>query len=349
MRAMVWQEDRVAIEEIATPVPGPGEVLARVRAGGICATDVHVFRHRRRPPGERAVMGHEFVAEVVKAGPGAEGWPPGTRVASMPLLLREGAPNGALMIGGTPAAPGGYGEYVLLSNELLLPVPEGLSDEVAALTEPCAVALHAVRAAALAEGEGVLVMGAGPIGLMVLLWLKKLHRGPVIVTNRSRARAGLAGELGADAVFDPGQPDLREEMARVIGPVAPGPQPGGRAITLPMAIPMPGVVFECAGAPGAIQEAMRLVRPLGQVIALGVLDEEDRILPGMGIRKEVTVRFVNGYDEAEYAEALTALGDGTIAPGKLVTRRVALEDVPGIFRGERDAADCKVVWMPGAG
>jgi len=203
MRAMILRRGGdLAIGEVERPRPGPMQVLARVRACGICGSDLHFAKYadelaggeNKLPIGaaidldKGVVMGHEFVAEVVEAGAGGEAFAPGTRVTSVPVLPDPSAASGVQPIGYSTAIPGAYGEYILMSVPLLLRVPDSVSDTIAATTEPCAVGLHAVRAAKLQGGERALVMGAGPIGLMTLLWLKREGVAHVTVSDFAAPR-----------------------------------------------------------------------------------------------------------------------------------------------------------------
>jgi threonine dehydrogenase-like Zn-dependent dehydrogenase len=345
MRAMVLRGKSLAIESLEVPEPGPGQVLARVLACGICGSDLHAAKYlddmiaaARRSGSTQwdasvetagIVMGHEFVAEVVRPGPGAEAWQPGTRVTSIPVIVDPTAPNGIAAIGYSAKYPGAYGEYVLMSAPLLLPVPPGLPDEVAATTEPCAVGLHAVREARMQPGEPALVMGAGPIGLMTLLWLKHEGVARVAVSELSPERRELARRLGADLVIDPRTTPVLDAWQQAVG------------------TPAPPVVFECIGVEGTLQQAMDLVDRMGRVIVVGVCMQEDRILPLVGINKQLTLKFVLGYTPEEYAEALATLGKGAIDTSPMVTRVIGLDDLPAAFTALADPKDCKVVVVPG--
>lgn len=343
MKAMVLRGKQLAIEEIARPVPGPGQVLAKVLACGICGSDLHAAKYMddmiaaSKMSGRTAwdtldqskgmVMGHEFVAEVVEAGEGAEQWPVGTRVTSVPVLVAPESPNGMLSIGYSPEIPGAYSEYVLMSAPLLLKVPDGLPDKVAATTEPCAVGLHAVRQAKLPPNEHVLVMGAGPIGLMTLLWLKKEGVRHVTVSDYAPARRALAKQLGADLVVNPSETEVSDAVLAAEGSAPP-------------------VVFECVGVEGTLRQAMELVGRMGRVIVVGVCMKEDRLFPMVGINKQLTLQFVLGYTGPEYAEALAALGDRTIQTEPMVTRTVTLDELPAAFEALAEPNDCKIVLVP---
>lgn len=354
MRALVLRGTKLAVEDVDVPEPGPGQVLARVRACGICGSDLHAAQYMSdmmgggrgtwydENPEAPVIMGHEFVAEIAKAGPGAERWAPGTRVTSVPVLVQ---PDGRVeSIGYTPGTPGAYGEYVLMSAPLLLPVPDHVPDLVAATTEPCAVGLHAVREAGLQQGESAFVMGAGPIGLMTLLWLKHEAAAFVAVSDFSPERRALAQKLGADLVIDPSATNVNEalgEALQAVGKTAATPYLSGRAL------PAPDVVFECVGVEGTLQQAMETVRTHGRVVVAGVCMREDRIRPFTGISRQLTLKFVLGYTPDEYRETLQAFADGAIDTSPMVTRTVTVEQLPQAFVALSNPRDCKVVLVPG--
>jgi threonine dehydrogenase-like Zn-dependent dehydrogenase len=340
MRAMVLRGTDLVVEQVERPKPGAGQVLAKVRACGICGSDLHFARYAAEliaaaRAGDFAigasvdldkgvVMGHEFVLEVAEAGPGAEAWTPGTRVTSMPVVVDHGATTGHHAIGYSTPYPGAYGEYVVASAPLLLRVPDHVPDRVAATTEPCAVGLHAVRAAAMQPGERALVLGAGPIGLMTLLWLKKEGVEHVTVSEYAAPRRALAARLGADLVLDPAVESVPERLQRELG----GP---------------PQVVFDCVGVEGTLQLGLDLVARNGRLIVVGVCMLEDRIRPRVGINKQATIRFVLGYTAEEFAETLQAIADGSVDPAPLVTREVSLDELPAAFQALSDPKDCKIV------
>src|SRR5262249_46172548 len=162
MRAVVMRDRKLVLAEVSVPRLGPGEVLVRTLACGICGSDLHALKHAEKfvATARRAgntfvmdiardvVMGHEFCAEIVEHGPETAKAPPaGPRVRSRPTLARATGPQS---IGYSNANPGGYGEYMRLSEALLLTVPNGLATDHAALPEPMAVGVHAVAKARLA-------------------------------------------------------------------------------------------------------------------------------------------------------------------------------------------------------
>jgi 2-desacetyl-2-hydroxyethyl bacteriochlorophyllide A dehydrogenase len=335
MRVMALRGTDLVLEEMDRPVPAAGEVLARVRACGICGSDLHFARFRAlnearlRGPGyvpgssRPIVMGHEFVAEIVEAGEGCESWQPGTRVTGAPWMADPRSERGWQTIGLSTRYPGGYGEYVLMSGELLLRVPEHLPDAIVTTVEPCAVGLHAVREARVQPDERVLVMGAGPIGLMSLLWLKHDGVKHVAVTDLAEPRRELAARLGADQVLDPATDNVKARLGDFGG--------------------APNVVFDCVGVEGTLAQAMDLVARRGRVAVVGVCMTEDHLWPMTGINKHLTLQFMSAYTADEVAESLSAIGERRIDTSAMVTRTITLEELPAAFKALNDPQDCKVV------
>ncbi len=216
MRAVVCHESKLEVEDVPDPVPGRGQVLLEVVRGGICGSDLHALRHADQladlasgigyhhlmRPHESVVMGHEFSGRVLDYGPGTrKSWASGTPVVSLPMVQLGGKVQ---MTGLSAKAPGAYAERVLVQEPLTMDVPNGLSPETAALTEPMAVAWHAVRRSGVRKRETAVVIGCGPIGLAVILMLKARGVQHVIASDFSPGRRALAEVCGADVVFDPG-------------------------------------------------------------------------------------------------------------------------------------------------
>jgi 2-desacetyl-2-hydroxyethyl bacteriochlorophyllide A dehydrogenase len=339
MQAMLLRGTQLSIEDMDKPSPAPGEVLVRVRACGICGSDLHFARYREQnqaaersargqPPvapgaSRPIVMGHEFVAEVVEEGPGVDHWTPGTRVVGTPWILDPNADRGRHTIGYSARYPGGYAEYAVMTSELMLPVPDHVSDEVAATVEPCAVGLHATREAHVAPDERVLIMGAGPIGLSVLLWLKSTGVKHVTVTDLAAARRELAARIGADLVLDPVADNVGARLR-----AAPG---------------APQVIFECVGVEGTVQQAMDIAGMRSRIIIVGVCMTVDHFRPMVGINKHLTFQFVSAYTPEEVADTLDGISNGAIDPSPLITRTVTLNELPAAFQSLGDPKDCKVV------
>jgi threonine dehydrogenase-like Zn-dependent dehydrogenase len=342
MRAVVMRDQKLRVDDVADPTPGPGQVLARTVACGICGSDLHTLQHldlmiamqaRTRPGGpgiDRSrdlVMGHEFSVEVLDFGPGcSRGLPAGSLACSMPVVMSAA---GIGTVGYSHDYPGGYGELLVLSEALLLPVPNGLDADLAALTEPMAVGRHAVEKARLSAEDLPLVVGCGPVGLAVIAALKQQGRGPVLAADFSPARRALAARMGADEVIDPAAVSPYERWQDLAWP--PGVDRTNPMIQLTGPKPRPGVIFECVGVPGVINAIFEGAMRDTRVVVVGVCMEPDRSEPLLAIGKELNVQYVLGYSPEEFADTLRGIAEGDLDVAPLITGRVGLDGVPQAF------------------
>ena len=342
MRAAVMRNRTLVLADVPAPKPGAGEVLVRTLACGICGSDLHALKHadkfvetsrRAGNPfvmdlGRDVVMGHEFCAEIVDHGPETtRALKAGTRVCSRPTLLR---PTGPQSIGYSNDNPGGYGEYMRLSEALLLEVPNGLATEDAALTEPMAVGVHAVAKARLEPDDAPLVIGCGPVGLAVIAALRLRGVRPIVAADFSRRRRELAVVVGADVVVDPAETTAWKSWRE-----AAVYRDASRAPALPPWIPgpavRPAVVFECVGVPGVLDQLMAASPRGTRIVVVGVCMEADTIHPMLGISKELNLQFVLGYTPDEFAATLRHIAEGALPTAPLITGHVGLEGVAQAF------------------
>jgi threonine dehydrogenase-like Zn-dependent dehydrogenase len=342
MRAAVMRNKKLVVADVPVPQPGPGEVLVKTLACGICGSDLHALKFAeklvegaRRSGGafvmdlnRDIVMGHEFCAELVDFGPSTQKrLRAGQRVCAMPVLIR---PTGVETVGYSNENPGGYGEFMRLTEALLLEVPNGLSTERAALTEPMAVGYHAVQMAHLSADDAPLVIGCGPVGLSVIAALKMQGRHPIVAADFSPRRRELAQQMGADAVIDPKQKSPYtgwKEMAAYKDP--------SKAPQLPPWMPgpalRPAVIFECVGVPGVIDGIMMAAPSHARVVVVGVCMERDSFEPMFGINKELNLQFVLGYSAEEFASTLHNIAEGKVNADPLITGKVGVEGVAQAF------------------
>jgi threonine dehydrogenase-like Zn-dependent dehydrogenase len=342
MRAAVMRNKKLVVDDIATPAPGPGEALVKTLACGICGSDLHALKHAeklvegaRRSGGpfimdlaRDVVMGHEFCAEVVDYGPKTQRrFKPGARVCAMPVLIR---PTGAETVGYSNDHPGGYGEFMRLTEKLLLEAPNGLATERAALTEPLAVGYHAVARARMEKDDAPLVIGCGPVGLAVIAALKLKGVHPIVAADFSPRRRALAQEMGADVVVDPREKSPYESWRELAAY-----RDLARAPQLPPWMPgpalRPAVIFECVGVPGVIETIMAAAPAQARMVVVGVCMERDHIEPLFGINKELNLQFVLGYTGEEFADTLRNLAEGKVNGDPLVTGKVGVEGVAQAF------------------
>ena len=301
MKAAVYQgKQRFSIEDVPTPSPGPGQVLIKVKYCAICGTDVHAFLYDVAPPG--SVMGHEYCGTITQLGHGVSKWKEGDRVVGgggMPpagvVIDQKGDPRfNYRTMGFAHTRPRAYAEYVLNEEWEPVPIPAGVSDETAALSEPCSVAVRAVRRSHLKLGDSVAVLGAGPIGLLCLQAAKAAGAGSVFVSEPAPARAKAALGLGADAVIDPLKEDPVERMVALTG---------GHG---------PHVVFECAAAKNTLDQAMTMVRRAGQVVLVAIAWEPTEVLPVDWMAREVSLQTSFGGKAEDWPVALELIRTGKI-------------------------------------
>ena len=334
MRAALMERGQIRVEDVPEPTPAEGEVVVKSVACGICGSDLHAARHTdefvatsieaggafKLTTFDPVILGHEFCAEVMESRGDLRA---GDLVCSVPALARPTT----VPVGYSTDAPGGFSEYMLLSERLLMPVPTGTSKERAALTEPMAVGFHAVSMARLTGGEAIVVIGAGPVGLAVTANLKAAGAGPVAVSELSPRRRQLAVEMGADLVVDP-----REENPYRLPDIA------GRDGV---------VVFECVGVPGMIDDIFLNVPHRARIVVVGVCLQMDRSRPLIAVNKELNVQYVLGYTVPEFHDTLHRIADGTLPVEPIVTHTVGLDGVAGAFEDlSRPDAHGKVIVRP---
>lgn len=359
MRAVIRRDKRLICDEIADLTPGEGQVLVKTLACGICGSDLHSLHHMEHmieitrrgeasiggggfDPAADTVFGHEFCAEILDFGPGTVGTlKRGARIVSMPLTM---TPTGVEALGFSNRLPGGFAEQMILSEALLLAVPNGLPTDSAAMTEPFAVGAHAVANARLDADSVSLVVGCGPVGLAVIAGLKAKGFGPVIACDYSPRRRAAAERLGADVVIDPSKesPHARWESYGV--PTARAAQSMARMMGKTFGRP---VVFECVGSPGILQSLIEAAPAGSQIVVAGVCMETDRIEPAIAITKEIELTFVLGYTPEEFAMTLRQLSEGIIDVSGLVTGTVGLDGVADAFVALGDPeAHVKILVQP---
>jgi threonine dehydrogenase-like Zn-dependent dehydrogenase len=249
----------------------------------------------------------------------------GARVCSVPIILGS---TGVEQIGYSNLFPGALAERMALQELLLLPVPDSVETNLAALTEPLAVGEHAVGLADLQPGQPCLVIGCGPVGLAVIAALKGRGHGPVLAADFSPTRRLLAEAFGADEVIDPAFESPHERWTAFGIP---------RTITERIGAAMMGgqitdpVIFEAVGVPGMLQSLIADAPPHSRIVVVGVCMHSDTIEPFMAVTKEIEFRFSFGYTPAEFAATLTRLGAGVPGAERLVTSIVDLAGAPGAF------------------
>lgn len=314
MKAAVYRgKQRFEVTDIPAPEPGPGQVQIRVRRSAICGTDVHSVMYDLAAAG--SVLGHEFAGTISKIGEGVTRWKVGDRVTGgggdwpvgeAPATRSHPRFNYRTM-GFTDTRTRGYAEYTVLDDWAPLLIPDGVPDEAASLTEPCSVAIHAVRRSALRLGDTVGVIGAGPIGLLVTQAALAAGAGQVIVSEPAPARVRAALDSGAAHVVDPFEGDPVERIVELTGGLG------------------PDVVFDCAGVKNTLDQAFLSVRRAGQVVLVAVPFEPMPLLPSDWMTREADFRASWGGNPEDWRIALDLMRQGKVNTEALISESSLIE------------------------
>lgn len=359
MKAAVFRNAAMVVDEVAAPEPAEGQVLVKTLACGICGSDLHFVHHadhvadvfvRTGSPfpidtSRDIVMGHEFCGEIVERGAGPDALPAGTRVCSVPFTIE---PPHVRLLGFSADRPGGYGQHMVLNEAALVPVPNGLSPTHASLAEPLAVGVHAVARGRVTAEDVALVVGCGPIGLAVIAALKVAGCRRIVAADFNPHRRAVAERMGADAVIDPAARSPYDAWAAMALPDGYDPASIEAIFKLGPA-PRPTVIFECVGVPGVLQRVFEGALGGTRVVVVGVCMQPDQFEPLFPLQKELEVIFAFFYDGAEFAAALRHIAEGRIDVSPMITGRVGLDGVTGAFADlERGGEHIKIVVDPWA-
>lgn len=331
----------IRVAEVPEPAVSATGIVLAVAACGICGSDLHVLNSGRGvPPGQ--IMGHEFAGLVVEVGADVEGIAVGDRVAAMPMLPCgecRACVRGEVELCTTGFAPGiGFGHPGAFAERVHVPdaklgatvfaLPDTVDLEAAALTEPLAVAVHAVRLGEVAAGDTVAVFGLGAIGHLAGQVLVAGGARRVIGVDVSQLRLDVARRHGIDAV------DGRDGAADAV-----------RATLEPGEVV--DAVFECSGVPELARSAPRLVRRGGTVMIVAVYETAAPVDVAAFALRQVTVRGSTAYRPRDFARALELLEAGAVSADGIVTHRSPLAELPQAFATQQ-AADrsVKVVVYP---
>jgi L-idonate 5-dehydrogenase len=290
----------IRVENCPVPDLLPGMVRLRVRRAGICGSDSHYFEHGHCGPfvpTRPFILGHEFTANVEAVGEGVTAPAVGARVTVNPPRAcgvceackggRSNLCRKTIMLGSastTPPTDGAFAEFVTVRADQCHELPAGMDDGLGAMMEPLAVALHAVKRAGTVSGKRVLVVGGGPIGLLLAMTARAFGATPVALSDIVVARRQMALGLGADVALDPAAKDMPEQVKQLTGDGF-------------------DVIFEASGARPALRQAFDLVRPGGTIVQIGTLGTEDVPLPANQLMvREIqfigSFRYGNVFDEA---------------------------------------------------
>ena len=317
--AYLVEPRRIELREVPAPEPGPGEVLVRVRAVGVCGSDIHYYRDGRigdTAASEPLIMGHEFAGEIAALGSGVAGLTVGQRIAVEPAIAcghcemcELGHPNLCLHIRfmATPPDQGALAEYVLATPRRCFPLPDCLSVADGVMLEPLGVALHTKLLAKLLIGDSAAVVGCGPSGLLVLQLMQASGALDIVATDRIEYRLEYARRYGAALTVNV----TREDPVKVVSAFT-----GGRGVD---------IVAETAGTTEAPEEAIRLARNGGTVLLVGIPAENRFTLTASVTRRRgLTLKAVRRMKHT-YPRAIALSQAGRVDLRSLVTHHFPLE------------------------
>ena len=352
MRAAVLREGEVVTRETADPVPGPGQILVRTLACGICASDLHFMDHpeadatddtglSRYAADEDVVMGHEYCAEIVDYGPRCERrWPVGTRVSSLPVLFTDG---GVRVIGQSPEAPGAFGEYFLMAEPVTQVVPTDLPSELVSVADAISVGWSYATRAAVAPSEVPMVIGCGAIGLATVATLRTLGVGPIVAVDFVASRRATAQAMGADIVVDPAEVSPYRAWREIaLG----SPEPVRDIMNV---VDTKGcVVFECVGVPGVLDGIVTGCERGTRIFSAGGPPEGEHLHTMTAKRKGLSIQFGGGPSMTHWNEAFEAVCSGVVDVTPMAGRFIDLDEVPTALDDARDAnGPARIIVVPG--
>jgi (R,R)-butanediol dehydrogenase / meso-butanediol dehydrogenase / diacetyl reductase len=314
--AVTTDQHGFEVVEMPDPTPGPGELVIRVAACGVCGSDIKAQPFM--PAG--MVMGHELGGEIVAVGSNAGGWRAGTKVAVLPVIscgdcryCAAGAVSHCAQTRYLGIGPdcGGFAEFAVVPARHAFALPDEMPGSYAALVEPFAVGLHGVHSAQLGPGEDVLVVGAGGVGLTTIAWARTLGAGRITAVDPDEGRRTSAVSMGAtDAVAAVTDADANAYDA----------------------------ALECVGQRDLLQECQTTVRPCGRIVISGACAEPVPIEPVTALLKELTIRFSVCYTPDEFREVIAAFGSGAVDPAPMAGPALGLDRIAEAFdlvRGAR--------------
>ncbi len=327
MKAARWHGVKdIRVEEIPEPSPAAGEVKVKVAWTGICGSDLHEYlagpifvpvdeehplSHDKAP----ITMGHEYCGTVTELGEGVSDLSVGDRVAIEPIFAcgdcaacLEGKYNLCDSLGfvGLSGGHGGFAAYSVVPARMVHKMPDNLSMEQGALVEPAAVALHAVRLSKIKAGDKAAVFGAGPIGLLVVESLRVAGASEIHVVEPSEVRRQKALELGATSVIDPTSSDAVETIREATGGVH--------------------VAFEVTGVPAVLPQCIASTRHEGQTLIVSIWESDASFHPNTAVLKERQLQGTIAYRNV-YPAVMALMTQGYFSSEKLVTKRIALDDI----------------------
>ncbi|NLL42548.1 MAG: alcohol dehydrogenase catalytic domain-containing protein [Firmicutes bacterium] len=315
-QAVMTAPGKIEFQQVERPVPGPGQILVKIMRIGVCGSDIHVYHGLHPYTSYPVVQGHEVAGTIAELGSGVEGFEIGDKVTVQPQVscgqcysCRHGNYHicDDLKVMGFQTT-GMAAEYFAVDAEKVLKLPDDMDYDEAAMVEPLAVAVHAIRKAGSVEGKKVVVLGAGPIGNLVAQAAKGMGAHLVLMTDISDYRLDIGRQCGIKHCIDTSKVDLNEQISEVFGP--------DRA----------DIIFECVGVQATIEQAVENARKGSDIIVVGVFGDKPQVDMGLVQDRELSLIGTLMYKEEDYIKAIELIDAGKIALRPLITDSFAFED-----------------------
>ncbi|QLF70911.1 L-threonine 3-dehydrogenase [Peteryoungia desertarenae] len=337
MKALVKSraETGLWMEHVPVPEPGPRDVLIRVRKSAICGTDVHIWNWdewAQKTIPVPMVVGHEFCGEIAEVGSAVSKFKIGERVSGEGHIVCGTCRNcragrGHLCrntLGVGVNRPGSFAEYLCIPEANVVPIPDDVPDEIAAIFDPFGNAVHTALSFDLV-GEDVLVTGAGPIGIIGAMVAKRSGARKVVITDINPTRLELARQCGIDHVVDVSREKLPDMMAQI------GMKEGF------------DVGLEMSGAPPAFRSMIETMNNGGKIAILGIAPEGFGIDWNKVIFKMLTLKGIYGREIFETWYKMIAFVQGGLDLSPVITHRISIDDYKSGFEAMRSGQSGKVV------
>ena len=324
LKITLVEPQKLVVGEGEIPVPKKGEVLIRVKRIGVCGSDPTIFFGRHPYVSYPLVMGHEFSGTIEQLGEGVENLQTGMRVTVIPHLVcgeceacKKQLYNFCEELRCTGAeADGAYCEFIAMPQEMVIPIPDTMTLEEAALVEPACVAYHGAKRGEITSDDTVLIIGAGPIGNFCMQSCRALGAKKVFIADMDAERLALAESLGADGIINVSQESLEDGLKRLCG--------GHKCVD---------VFYDCVGEKGTVlNNILGLARRGTRVVVFGVLQTGYNIplLPDF-VQHELRLSGTTMYTPKDYHEMIDHLGNKRIRTDGIITHHFPLRDVISVY------------------
>lgn len=343
MKAAVKTEPKPGIDliEVDDPSPKSNQILLEVKAASICGSDVHIYEWTKGYEWMPLplIIGHEFSGRIVECGRDVKGLQEGERVVCIPIVpcgrcapCKNGRINICENIQGIGFhINGAFAKYVLVPRNIagIFPIPKHISYEIGALCEPLSVALHAIETSQIRFGESSVVIGPGPIGLLITQCLKAMGVTKVFVTGleMDKERLRLAEKFGAESINIEEEDPIKVVKSSM----------GGKGTD---------VVFEASGNPAALSQAINMVKKGGEIVVVGIFSKPSVIQFTPIVRCEIRIKGSYGYTFQTWKRALSLLSVGKLNIEPLITHILPLDKIVDGLKLMKEKLAIKVILKP---